>query len=114
MESRINKKEHIPISELREALRRAATLLCRAKGSHTTLAALFVRIPFLLFSRSSIKLGLSLWVGVIKENPEIESRILIGIIENWIGTVHRRVGMFSERLRYAPARPPNVYHLTKS
>jgi len=99
LKTRISKKEHVPISELRIALRKAATMLCRAKGTHHALVALFVQLPFLLFSKITIKLGLSLWIGVLKENPEIESRILIEIIENWIVTVHSKIGMFSERLR---------------
>lgn len=80
-------------------------MLCRAAGTQNSVVALFVRLPFLTFSKSTMKMGLSLWIGVIKENPQLESRILIEIMENWITTIHHKVGLFSERLRYAALSP---------
>jgi len=49
-------------------------------------------------------MGLTLWIGVIKENPKLESRIMIEIIENWITTVNHRFGIFSPKLQYVYAQ----------
>jgi len=99
LESRILNKEDVPLSELRAGLRRAATILCRAANSHYSVVALFVRLPFLAFSKNTIKMGLTLWIGVLKENPKLESRILMEIIENWTISVNHKFGIFSPRLR---------------
>jgi phosphatidylinositol 4-kinase len=99
METRIMNKEDVPLSELRAGLRRAATILCRAANSHYSVVALFVRLPFLAFSKNTIKMGLTLWIGVLKENPKLESRILMEIIENWTISVNHKFGIFSSRLR---------------
>jgi len=99
MEARIMNKEDVPLSELRAGLRRAATILCRAANSHYSIVALFVRLPFLAFSKTTIKMGLTLWIGVLKENPKLESRILMEIIENWTISVNHKFGIFSPRLR---------------
>jgi len=99
LEARILNKEDVPLSELRAGLRRAATILCRAANSHYSVVALFVRLPFLAFSKNTIKMGLTLWIGVLKENPKLESRILMEIIENWTISVNHKFGIFSPRLR---------------
>lgn len=58
-------------------------------------------IPFVIFTKQSIKLGISLWLGVINENPHMEPRILAVIAEEWEKTVRHRVGVFSSKLQYA-------------
>jgi phosphatidylinositol 4-kinase len=58
-----------------------------------------VGIPFAIFTKQSIKLGVSLWLGVINENPLMEPRILSEIAESWEKTVHNRVGVFGDKLR---------------
>lgn len=95
---RITRGHNVPFGALRDVLRLAASLLCRAKDDQNSIISLFVRIPFMLFTKQSIKLGLSLWMGVIKENARMESRLLIEIIENWIATTHAHQGMFDSRL----------------
>jgi phosphatidylinositol 4-kinase len=84
----------IPIGELRDVLRRAAALLCRAQNDEAALVHYLVSIPFTIFSKQSIKLGISLWLGVINENPRMESRLLAEIIQYWEVTVHRKMGIF--------------------
>lgn len=98
MEAQLLKREFVATSRVRDLLSRAASLLCRASGDQASIAAHFVRIPFLLFSKQIIKFGLSLWMGVIKENPDIESRILVEIIEGWITTVRGKLGIFNRSM----------------
>jgi len=80
--------------EVRETLRNAATLLCRDREIRPTTIHLLVGIPFQIFTKQSIKYGISIWLGVIHENPEAESRVLVEITEAWEKTVSRRKGIF--------------------
>lgn len=84
---------------MRDTLRRAAALLSKAEVDQSALVHHLVDIPFATFTKQSIKLGVSLWLGVINENPQMESRILVEVAERWESTVHQRVGAFSDKLR---------------
>jgi phosphatidylinositol 4-kinase len=97
LEARIKNRKFIPIGELRDILRRAAALLCRSNKDEGTIVHHLVAIPFGIFTTQSIKLGISLWLGVINENPEMESRILIEIAHQWESTINRRVGVFNPK-----------------
>ena len=100
LEQRGLARQHIPTSEIRDILRRTAALLCRSKKDHCAIVRYLVKIPFNVFTKQSIKLGISLWLGVINENPIMEPRILIEIAESWELTVRKKLGVFSEKLRY--------------
>lgn len=101
LENRTLNHKHVTIAELRDILRRAAALLCRVKTDQSPIVHHLVGIPFAVFSKQSIKLGISLWTSVAKENPRMESRILVAIAENWETTVRRRRGIFSTALDHA-------------
>lgn len=100
LENRTFNHKHVTIAELRDILRRAAGLLCRVKTDQCRIVQHLVGIPFAVFSKQSIKLGISLWTSITKENPRMESRILVAIAENWENTVRKRRGIFSPQLRY--------------
>ena len=97
LESRTLKRKYIPIGELRDILRRAAALLCRSSTDECAIVRHLVSIPFTLFTKQSIKLGISLWLGVINENPRMEPRILMEIAQQWESTVQRRLGIFNSK-----------------
>ncbi|KAI9808250.1 MAG: hypothetical protein M1825_004707 [Sarcosagium campestre] len=97
---RILGRRFVSIAEVRDVLRRAAALLCRSKTDQSIIIHHLVSIPFAIFTKQSIKLGISLWLGVIHENPRMESRILFEIAQNWEGTVRRRVGIFSKQFHH--------------
>ncbi|EMD85075.1 hypothetical protein COCC4DRAFT_45488 [Bipolaris maydis ATCC 48331] len=101
LETRTLGHKHVAIAELRDILRRAAALLCRVKTDQSPIVQHLVGIPFAVFSKQSIKLGISLWTSVAKENPRMESRILVAIAENWENTVRKRRGIFSPALKHA-------------
>jgi phosphatidylinositol 4-kinase len=105
LENRTLNHKHVTIAELRDILRRAAALLCRVKTDQSPIVQHLVGIPFAVFSKQSIKLGISLWTSVTKENPRMESRILVAIAENWENTVRKRRGIFSPTLRYVLSKP---------
>jgi phosphatidylinositol 4-kinase len=95
LEARTLKRKFIPIGELRDILRRAAALLCRSRKDECALIHHLVAIPFTIFTKQSINLGISLWLGVINENPRMESRILMEVVQHWESTVHHNLGIFN-------------------
>ena len=92
---RVSEQKFISIEELRDVLRRAAALLCRSNTDQCGIVQHLVGIPFTIFTKQSIKLGISLWLGVINENHMMEPRILAEIAENWERTVQHRLGTFN-------------------
>ena len=100
LDSRTLNNKHVAIAELRDILRRAAALLCRVKTDQSPLVHHLVGVPFAVFSKQSIKLGISLWMSVINENPRMAPRMLVSIAECWEGTVRKKQGIFSDALRF--------------
>lgn len=95
IEARLHQKKPTPIGDVRDILRRAASLLCRSEGDQCSIAQFLVSIPFSMFTKQSIKLGVSLWLGVINENPRMEPRILHAVLQQWELTVQKRLGLFN-------------------
>jgi len=100
LQSRTLKHQQVSIAELRDVLRRSGALLCcSTEQDQGAIVHHLVSIPFAVFTKQSIKLGISLWMGVIKENARMESRILVEIAENWEATIRMRRGLFDKRLQ---------------
>jgi phosphatidylinositol 4-kinase len=99
LEARTLKHKYIPIGELRDVLRRAAALLCRTKKDECAIVHHLVGIPFAIFTKPSINLGISLWLGVINENPRMEPRIIMEVAQQWETTIHRRLGVFNSKFQ---------------
>lgn len=99
LESRTVHRKFIPIDELRDILRRAAALLCRSNKDECGIVRHLVGIPFSLFTKQSIKLGISIWLGVINENHRMEPRILAEIALQWEKTIHRKLGVFHDQFQ---------------
>ena len=100
LEQRTVPEKFASISELRDIMRRATALLCRSRKDQCRIIRYLVGIPFTMFTKQSVKLGISLWLGAINENPRMESRILAEIAENWERTVHNGMGVFSKKLQH--------------
>ncbi|KAF4470103.1 phosphatidylinositol 4-kinase [Fusarium albosuccineum] len=100
IEARILSKKSTSITEVRDILRRAAALLCRTQKDEAAIAHYLVSIPFALFTKQSIKLGVSLWLGVMNENPRLEPKLLNEIAQQWEFTLTRKVGLFSSSLSH--------------
>lgn len=98
LEARLLSKKETPLVEVRAILRRAAALLCRSKRDESAVVHHLVSIPFAMFTKQSIKLGASLWLGVINENPRLEPRLLTEIVLQWELTIQRRLGLFNPAL----------------
>lgn len=95
LEQRLKHHETVPFSTVRESLRNAAGMLSRITTDTAPLIRGLVHIPFMLFTKDSIKLGISLWLGVAKENPSLEARILAEVAAGWESSVRLRKGFFS-------------------
>lgn len=95
LEARLLSKKATPLEDVRGILRRAAALLCRSKRDESAVVQHLVSIPFAMFTKQSIKLGASLWLGVINENPRLEPRLLTEIVLQWELTIQRRLGLFN-------------------
>ncbi|OQD76940.1 hypothetical protein PENDEC_c003G05071 [Penicillium decumbens] len=91
---------HIPLVEVRDVLRQAAGLICSSSTPRLSVVHYLVALPFQIFTKESIKLGVSLWLGVIHENPSIEPRILAEVVEAWERSVQRRQGLFNPSFGY--------------
>ena len=100
LESRTLHGKHVPLGELRAVLRKAASLLCRSKKPQCAIVHHLVGIPFAIFTKHSIKLGISLWLGVIHENPRMESRILTEVALEWEKIVSSKIGIFGNKLQH--------------
>lgn len=99
IENRILHKKHTPMGDIRDILRRAAALLCRSEtGEECSVAHYLVSIPFAMFSKHSMKLGVSLWLGVMNENPIWEPRILNEIAQQWEFSIHKGLGLFNSSI----------------
>lgn len=81
--------------ELHDALRKAAALLCRSDDDLPSIAHYLVNIPFQLFTKDSIQFGVSIWLGVINENPKTESRILAEVASAWESITLAKKGIFN-------------------
>lgn len=99
MHSNIRDHHSISPEELRSNLRRAAAILCKVNTDRYGLTQQLVGIPFTTFTKPAIKLGISLWMGVIKENPQLESRILVEIAEGWETSIQKKRGIFSQTFK---------------
>ncbi|OGE54236.1 hypothetical protein PENARI_c006G05685 [Penicillium arizonense] len=92
--------EDITLVEVRDALRRAAGLICSSSKPRLSVVHYLVALPFQIFSKETIKLGVSLWLGVIHENPSTEPRIFSEVIEAWERSINRRKGLFDPSFAY--------------
>ncbi|KAI0842260.1 hypothetical protein F5Y06DRAFT_259383 [Hypoxylon sp. FL0890] len=100
VESRLTGKKTTPLHDVRDILRRAAALLCRSSRDESAITHYLVSIPFRIFTKESINFGVSIWLGVINENPRMESRILAEIAQQWEIVIHKKLGLFSPTLMH--------------
>ncbi|KAJ6142399.1 hypothetical protein N7497_011498 [Penicillium chrysogenum] len=92
--------EDIPLIEVRDVLRQAAGLICSSSKPRLSVVHYLVALPFQIFTKETVKLGVSLWLGVIHENPSTEPRILCEVIEAWERSMKRRKGLFDPSFEY--------------
>ncbi|PGH01285.1 phosphatidylinositol 4-kinase [Blastomyces parvus] len=100
LEARISKGQPVMLESCRNLLRKATALICGASEPQTMIISHLVNIPFQMFTRESIKMGISLWLGAIHENPQTESRILTEVAQAWERTIQRKLGIFDPNFKF--------------
>ncbi|KAI1083072.1 hypothetical protein F5B20DRAFT_444898 [Whalleya microplaca] len=100
VESRLTGRKLTPLNDVMDILRRAAALLCRSGKDESAITHYLVSIPFKMFTKESIKFGVSLWLGVMNENPRMEPRILAEISQQWEIVIHKKLGLFNPALMH--------------
>lgn len=80
----------------------------------SVLARKIVRIPFLDFSPSSFKLGITLWNWMMNQVPSFSSFLISNIIRNWKNEiVNEKRGYFSTAKSKSPLALPMTYSPTE-
>ena len=97
---KLQAREYVPFAEVRDTLRDAAGVLTKGSPDRTPLIADLVGIPFSMFTKQSINLGISLWLGVVKENPNLESRVLVEIASGWEASLRLKKGFFDTSFQH--------------
>ncbi|CAL5867762.1 uncharacterized protein PFLUO_LOCUS1982 [Penicillium psychrofluorescens] len=98
----------IALTEVRDTLRQAAGLICGTSKPRLSVIHYLVALPFQIFTKDAIKLGVSLWLGVIHENPSTEPRILTEVIEAWERSIQRQKGLFDPSFGYMDPLYSNI------
>ena len=97
---KLRNHKKIAFTDVRDTLRNAAGVLSKSSSDRTPLISDLVGIPFTIFTKQSINLGMSLWLGVVKENPSLESRILVEVATGWETSVRLEKGIFSSSFQH--------------
>ena len=99
LDRRVHEHKVVEMGGLRDVLRRAAALLCRTEQEQCMTIQYLVGIPFALFTKQSMKFGISLWLGVINEKPHLQPRIFMEIAKHWEKTIELRMGIFDKKFQ---------------
>lgn len=108
----------------------ARGLIHKASGffTHETegrnIARLCVKIPFKVFTETSIQFGMTLWLWAINENPDLKPLILSEVAQLWEWSVSERLGIYTRRhdlataadtkMEYAPSNKKDINRDAKS
>lgn len=94
LRQKVKRRNDMPLVEMRDALQRAAAILCSSSHPHPSIPHHLVSLPFEIFSEESINMGISLWMGTIHENPRVEPMVLVEVLSAWERTIERKQGLF--------------------
>lgn len=97
---RLRGNETIAFAEVRDTLRNAAGILSKSRSENAALIRDLVGIPFIIFTKQSINLGISLWLGVVKENPSLETRVLAEVAAGWESSIRLEKGFFHSSFQH--------------
>ncbi|KAF2720287.1 phosphatidylinositol-4-kinase [Polychaeton citri CBS 116435] len=97
---RLQRNESVLFSEVRESLQSAAAFLSRTRSASIALIQDLVGVPFKIFTKQSIKFGISLWMGIIKENPGLQNRVLVEVAMGWESSVRLKRGFFNTSISH--------------
>ncbi|KAK9316231.1 hypothetical protein V1524DRAFT_426874 [Lipomyces starkeyi] len=120
LHDKVNNRKLISIAELREGLLRAAAFCLANTVLAPQLVHFLVHIPFSIFTKQSIKLGVSLWLWILNEAPDLQSRVLSEIALGFEWSIRCREGIYSKshdlipvlngKVEYAPSSKEEIMH----
>ncbi|KAG4301029.1 hypothetical protein PCK1_002728 [Pneumocystis canis] len=98
IENSLKEKKNPEIQELKDSLQKVATCIITGTGYEKILARFIVRIPFMILTIPSIKLGISLWTWIMTERPSLQIQLLTEISRNFEWSIRRQQGLFSNSI----------------
>ncbi|KAK9458076.1 hypothetical protein V1511DRAFT_465025 [Dipodascopsis uninucleata] len=120
MQEKVEQKKYVSIAELRETLLRAASFSLKNQKMSASLMKYVVSIPFMIFSKQSIKLGVSLWLWILNEASQLQSRLLGEILFRFEYSIRRSEGLYSRaydldpilncKMEYSPSSKEEIAH----
>ncbi|RCH96416.1 phosphatidylinositol-4- kinase [Rhizopus azygosporus] len=93
----VNKKS-IPIERLHTIMHRSAAYAIAIPELNANIIRYLVRIPVYMFTPESIEIATSIWSWMLVERPEMESKLMIEVVNMWSWSQCYRKGMFSPLL----------------
>ncbi|ODV96209.1 hypothetical protein PACTADRAFT_85014 [Pachysolen tannophilus NRRL Y-2460] len=83
------------------SLEDSTELVILSSKNNAELVRLLVHIPFAIFTSDSMKVGVGLWLTLIKEKPGLSSFLLSHIAAEWEVSIRQRKGLFSNKFDLA-------------
>ena len=60
---------------------------------------LLVALPFAVFTPTVISASIEIWAWIIRERPDTEVSLIMAINNEWISTIRRGAGLFSDSMK---------------
>ncbi|KAK9458641.1 uncharacterized protein V1516DRAFT_682228 [Lipomyces oligophaga] len=120
IKEKLENKKFVSIAELREVLLSVSALIVQSEQYASELVYYVIYIPFKVFTKQSIRLGVSIWLWLLNEAPKLESLIIAEITLGFESTIRRHEGLYSRshdlvrvmnsKMVYAPSNKEEIMH----
>ncbi|KAJ1978490.1 phosphatidylinositol-4- kinase, partial [Dimargaris verticillata] len=100
---RARQGEALTVDTLYPVLCQAAALAKTPSASRHDVLKLLCWLPVHVFTHDVMKAAITVWTGVIIDQPELEPVIIAELVACWTWTIRHRRGLFAER--YSPRNP---------
>ncbi|KAJ1970717.1 phosphatidylinositol-4- kinase, partial [Dimargaris xerosporica] len=100
---RARQGESLTVDTLYPVLCQAAALVKTPSASRHDVLKLLCWLPVHVFTHDVMKAAITVWTGIIIDQPELEPAIIAELVACWTWTIRHRRGLFAER--YSPRNP---------
>ena len=94
-----NARRGLPITDFNDHMYRAAASVIYQDSPSNDLIHLISWAPALLFTESSLQIGVNIWSWFITARAEMSSQLMTEISEAWNWTILQRMGLFTNATR---------------
>ncbi|KAK9470089.1 uncharacterized protein V1510DRAFT_303069 [Dipodascopsis tothii] len=118
--ARAKARKFVALAELRDALLRAVAYLVQTPDAPLALVHYLVALPFEMYTKQAVKIGVPVWVWLMNESPALESRLLAEIALALEWKVREHQGLYSRahdltpvmnnKMEYAPSNKAEIVH----